>query len=141
DGEALPSEADFSRTGSCFARSRRIHERAAGSRPPPRKAAWDEEARFFDAVARQHRGSVGPIDPLTLARYGAARLRRRFARALRFATVGSLAQRTIVDVGCGEGQDTVLLARLGARHVTGIDLSPGAIELARPPAPLNGVAD
>ena len=47
---------------------------------------------------------------------------------------------TALDVGCGEGADAVWLAERGWR-VTGVDLSPVAIERARAHAGQAGVAD
>ena len=44
----------------------------------------------------------------------------------------------ILDVGCGEGENSVLLAKMGAK-VTGVDVSPGAIEVAKKQAALDGV--
>src|SRR3989454_11277713 len=53
---------------------------------------------------------------------------------------GDLAGKRILDVGCGEGEDGMILAKLGAR-VTGLDVSPAAIELARQRAQVNGVSE
>ena len=45
------------------------------------------------------------------------------------AFVGDLRGQEVLDAGCGEGYNTRLLARAGAR-MTGVDLSPRMIELA-----------
>jgi ubiquinone/menaquinone biosynthesis C-methylase UbiE len=47
-----------------------------------------------------------------------------------FDLLGTLARGTVLDVGCGPGRTTGLLAERGVR-VIGIDLSPGMIEVAR----------
>jgi toxoflavin synthase len=47
------------------------------------------------------------------------------------ALVGDTTGRTVLDVACGEGFYTRLLKQRGAAHVTGVDLSPGMIDLAR----------
>jgi SAM-dependent methyltransferase len=105
-----------------------------------REERWREEAAFFD----QEAGRVGdeslPIDPLALERYSRSGLRRRFNKEFRFRLMGDLRGRTVLDVGCGDGLNSVMLARLGAR-VTGVDVSPGAIATARRRAEVNGVAD
>ena len=58
---------------------------------------------------------------------------RPLDRAL-FAAFAEMVQaggnRTVVDVGCGPGRVTILLSRLGL-DVSGIDLSPGMVALAR----------
>jgi 2-polyprenyl-3-methyl-5-hydroxy-6-metoxy-1,4-benzoquinol methylase len=100
---------------------------------------WEVEARFFDQVADAH-GPVQPMDPLALRRYTSP-LRRRFAREFRIRSVQPLAGKRVLDVGCGEGIDSVLLAKLGARQVTGVDLSARAIAAARERSIINGVAD
>lgn len=46
----------------------------------------------------------------------------------------------MLDAGCGEGSNAILLAKLGAQ-VTGIDVSPKSVQLAERRAELNGVAD
>jgi SAM-dependent methyltransferase len=44
--------------------------------------------------------------------------------------VGDLSGRAVLDAGCGEGYNTRIFARRGAR-MTGVDLSPRMLELAR----------
>ncbi|MGB2799694.1 MAG: class I SAM-dependent methyltransferase [Dehalococcoidia bacterium] len=44
--------------------------------------------------------------------------------------LGDMKGKTVLDVGCGEGYNTRLLAKLGAR-MTGVDISPKLIEFAR----------
>jgi magnesium-protoporphyrin O-methyltransferase len=41
------------------------------------------------------------------------------------------ARPTLLDLGCGTGGAAIRMAQRGARHVTGIDLSPASIEVAR----------
>jgi len=105
-----------------------------------RERRWSEEAAFFDRAARRIEEAHLPIDPLALQRYARPVLRKRFNKEYRFRILGSLEGKTLLDVGCGDGQNSVMLARMGAR-VTGIDVSPGAIEVARRRAEVNGVAD
>jgi len=47
-----------------------------------------------------------------------------------FEFIGDLGGKTVLDAGCGEGYNTRLLARSGAR-MTGVDISKRMIELAR----------
>jgi 2-polyprenyl-3-methyl-5-hydroxy-6-metoxy-1,4-benzoquinol methylase len=101
---------------------------------------WKEEAAFFDRAALRVDAERLPIDPLTWRRYTRPVLRRRFSYEHRFRLLGDLDRRTLLDVGCGDGLNAVLLARMGAR-VTGLDVSPGALEVARRRAVVNGVAD
>jgi 2-polyprenyl-3-methyl-5-hydroxy-6-metoxy-1,4-benzoquinol methylase len=98
------------------------------------------EAAFFDAEAEKHRGWIAPFDPLALARYRDP-LRRRFAVELRLRTVGDLRGKRVLDVGCGEGLESVMLAKLGAAEVVGIDISKKSIAQARRRASVDGVAD
>lgn len=104
----------------------------------PREERWRQEAAFFDREASAAMAAVGPVDPRVLHRYGRQR-RRRFDKEFRFRLLGDLHGRRVLDVGCGEGTNAITLAMLGAR-VTGIDISPKAIELAERRAEVNGVA-
>jgi 2-polyprenyl-3-methyl-5-hydroxy-6-metoxy-1,4-benzoquinol methylase len=47
-----------------------------------------------------------------------------------FHLLGDIQGKTVVDLGCGKGENLVPLAQRGA-HVTGLDLSPELIELAK----------
>ena len=55
-----------------------------------------------------------------------------------FALLGDVHGRTVLDFGCGSGENTLLLARRGAR-VIGVDISESLIQLARKRLEVNGV--
>jgi ribosomal protein L11 methyltransferase len=50
-----------------------------------------------------------------------------------------LADRTVVDIGCGSGVLAIAAAKLGARSAVGIDIDPDALENARENAALNNI--
>jgi len=103
--------------------------------PASRRAT---EARFFDEVARRKTAAqLGPIHPKVIARYRSPG--RLWAKELCCRLVGNLTGLHILDVGCGEGENSLLLATLGAK-VTGIDISPGAVALAKERAHLSGLS-
>jgi len=101
-----------------------------------RQDRWREEASFFDKTAAEI--DLQPMDPLALERYRGP-LRRRFNKEYRLRLLGDLRGKKVLDVGCGEGTNSILLAKLGAT-VTGIDISPKSIEIARKRAEINQVA-
>jgi 2-polyprenyl-6-hydroxyphenyl methylase / 3-demethylubiquinone-9 3-methyltransferase len=88
------------------------------------------ELAKFDALAARFWDSHGDFRPLHLL--NPVRLQFIAARA-------SLAGRRVLDVGCGGGLLSESLARAGA-EVTGIDLAPGMIEVARLHAAESGLA-
>ncbi|WP_369601075.1 50S ribosomal protein L11 methyltransferase [Hahella sp. SMD15-11] len=47
----------------------------------------------------------------------------------------------VTDYGCGSGILAIAALRLGARHVTGVDIDPQALDASRDNAERNGVAD
>jgi 2-polyprenyl-3-methyl-5-hydroxy-6-metoxy-1,4-benzoquinol methylase len=51
--------------------------------------------------------------------------------ALTFETLDPLADKTVLDIGCGSGPYIVEALKRGARRVTGMDPAPGMLSLAR----------
>ena len=78
------------------------------------REAWDRKAPVWTDCVRA----------------GADLYRDLFNNPRFFAFLPDLAGREVIDLGCGEGCNTRLLAERGA-HVTGIDLSPAMIEAAQ----------
>jgi 2-polyprenyl-3-methyl-5-hydroxy-6-metoxy-1,4-benzoquinol methylase len=102
-----------------------------------RRERWKKEAAFFDSAAE--RVEVGPVDPRVVERYGTLK-RSFFSKEFRYSLIGNVSGLRILDVGCGDGENAITLAMLGA-SVVGIDVSPGAIDVCRRRAQANGVAD
>jgi len=100
---------------------------------------WQREREFFDRHAEGAAHDIKPVPPETLHRYGQLK-RRFFSPEYRYRVVGDLSGKHVLDVGCGEGINTVVLAKLGA-FVTGIDISQGAIDAAMERARVNGISD
>ncbi len=71
-----------------------------------------------------------------------AMFQRDLGRSLRYVLqrMGDLAGMRILDLGCGTGDYTVVLARRGA-WVTAVDLAPVALEVTRRRAARNGVGE
>jgi len=104
-----------------------------------RQNRWKSEAKFFDEWAAKAAQHIAPTDPSAIRRYSPP-LRRKFNKEFRFLLMGSLRGKSLLDVGCGDGSNAVMLAQLGA-SVTGIDISSKAIDLAWKRAEINGVND
>jgi len=104
-----------------------------------RRTHWKQEAAFFDERASRAAESLQPVDPLAVKRY-ASPLRKRLSPEYRFYILGDLAGKTVLEIGCGDGANAILLAKLGAQ-VLGVDVSQASIELAEKRAALNGVRD
>lgn len=96
-----------------------------------------QEAQFFDRWADANAQKLQPVDDAVLGRYRDPG--KLYPKEYCFQLLGDLRGKSVLDVGCGEGEDAMILARLGAR-VTGLDVSPGAVDLARQRAGINGVA-
>jgi 2-polyprenyl-3-methyl-5-hydroxy-6-metoxy-1,4-benzoquinol methylase len=58
----------------------------------------------------------------------------------RFAEFDRWNGRTVLEIGCGIGTDTINFARAGA-HVTAVDLSPNSLDLARRRAKVYGLSE
>lgn len=80
------------------------------------------------------------ISEAEIRRYDRPRGDTVFPREYTFYLLGNLAGRRIVDLGCGDGANTVVLAALGA-HVLSIDISRRSLDLTAQRTAANGVDD
>ncbi|MBS2028643.1 MAG: methyltransferase domain-containing protein [Deltaproteobacteria bacterium] len=100
-------------------------------------ARWANEVEFFDRLADRIERGLRPFSSKELNRY-TRHPRRIYDKEFRFRMLGDLTGLRVLDLGCGEGSNSVFLALNGAQ-VVGLDISPRLIELAKKRAGLNGV--
>lgn len=84
--------------------------------------------------------SVTPTPDYIFERYRKSCLPWIFPKEMLFRSLGQFSGKEILDMGCGEGELSTQLAKLGAR-VTGIDISPELIEVARKRAAADAVQE
>ena len=108
--------------------------------PRGRSERWAAEAQFFDAIAERLQKDVRAFDESFDRRYLGQDLNPAYSKQFRLQLLGDLSGQRVLDVGCGEGSNAVLLARRGA-DVTGVDISPRCVELADARARANNVAE
>ena len=77
-------------------------------------------------------------DERNIARYLHPPLDTPYPLEYAFALLGNVSGRTLLDFGCGSGENSLLLARRGAR-VIGVDISSALLSLAAHRLALNGV--
>ena len=93
-----------------------------------RRSALDASRRKDSMVA----------SPALFARYSAPPQNTPFQLEYSYHLLGDVRGKTVLDYGCGAGENSLLLASLGAL-VTGIDISPELIEIAKARLELNGL--
>jgi len=76
-------------------------------------------------------------DPRNLARYLNPPRDTAFPLEYAFSLLGDISGQTVVDFGCGSGENTLPLLRRGA-HVVAVDLSPHLLRVAQRRLSLNG---
>ena len=94
---------------------------------------WNDVAHDFDAI---YSGTKGPVGR-TLDRWLRKDIYQRFDWVMDRA--GDVQGQTICDIGCGSGRFVAALAKKGAAHVTGVDVAPEMLKLARQLAEREGV--
>lgn len=95
---------------------------------------WETEQKFFD----DEEYNDGRIPPSTIERYILCQ-KPWLAAEFPFHVLGDVRGKYILELGCGDGGNAILLALLGA-HVVGVDISPKAIEIATHRAELHDVS-
>jgi len=108
-----------------------IHRRAAVD-----SSQWTAEAEFFDREADTR--EIKPLDPAIVKRYERPTL--HWAVDFQYRVAGNLLDKRILDVGAGTGENSLLLAALGAK-VTAIDISPRSLDVLRKRAEISGLSD
>ncbi len=104
-------------------------------------AREEREREHFDNVygSRLYKEPLYVPEELRL-RYLRCRDWRVYGKECMFRLAGDLRGAEVLEMGCGCGTDSILLAHNGAR-VFSYDISPEAINLAARRAEINGVAD
>ncbi len=94
---------------------------------------WQTEQQFFD----DEEYNEAPIPQSTIERYTHCK-KAWLAPEFPFYVLGDLRGKYVLELGCGDGGNAILMALRGAR-VVGVDISPKAIEIAKNRAAAHGV--
>ena len=98
------------------------------------RVRWQREAEFFDTEEY----SLGKIPEIIIERY--LNLPKPWLPAeFPFSVLGDLKGKRILEVGCGDGSNAIILALRGA-EVLGLDISPRAIEIATERAQMHNLS-
>lgn len=89
----------------------------------------DQDELKRSSLEAQHT-VLKPVDHLQVARYVAPPSTTPFALEYAFHLLGDVKSKTILDLGCGTGENLIPLIKRGA-HTIGIDISPELIRLAQ----------
>ena len=96
---------------------------------------WNDVAHQFDAIYTGQKSAVGRA----LDKWFRRDIYQRFDWVM--AEAGDVRGKTICDIGCGSGRFVTALAQRGAAHVTGVDVAPEMLKIARGLVEQDGVAD
>jgi 2-polyprenyl-3-methyl-5-hydroxy-6-metoxy-1,4-benzoquinol methylase len=92
----------------------------------------------YQAEVAQKTGEIQPTPDFIIERFRQAKLWRLFPKEYLFRYLGDFANKEILDFGCGDGEISTQLAKLGAK-VTALDISPELVELTKKRAELDEV--
>ena len=95
---------------------------------------WNDIANEFDAIYTGKKSGVGRM----LDRWLRKDVYQRFDWVMEKA--GDVSGKTVCDIGCGSGRFVTELAKRGAARVTGVDVAPEMLKLARSLVTQDGVA-
>jgi len=96
---------------------------------------WENEARYFDGLEYDS----DKLRPEIVERYMKCE-RPYLVEDYEFVALGDLTGKTVLEVGCGDGWRSIMMAMHGA-HVVALDLSSKAIAAARSRAIKHGLQD
>ncbi len=93
----------------------------------PHALSGRDSAEVERSAAEASRVALGPVE---VERYLNPPADTPYGLEYAFHLLGDVRGKTVLDLGCGSGENLIPLARRGA-HVIGLDISPELIELAR----------
>jgi len=93
-----------------------------------------------DQEARHTPSHQLTADETQIARYMSPPIDSAYPLEYAYALLGDIRGKTVLDLGCGSGENSLLLARRGA-DVVGVDISESLLALARKRLVVNGCAD
>ncbi|MDQ6887063.1 MAG: class I SAM-dependent methyltransferase [Gemmatimonadota bacterium] len=96
---------------------------------------WNTVAQDFDSIYTGEKSAVGRL----LDRWLRRDIYQRLDWVLEMA--GDVRGQTICDIGCGSGRFVSALAQRGVARVTGVDVAPEMLKLARRLVAAEGVSD
>lgn len=88
-----------------------------------------DQAEIQRSAAEASKAVVRPIPRAELERYVNARADTPFSLEYAFHILGDVRGKTVLDLGCGQGENTVVLVARGAR-VRALDISAELVEIA-----------
>jgi 2-polyprenyl-3-methyl-5-hydroxy-6-metoxy-1,4-benzoquinol methylase len=88
-----------------------------------------DQSEIQRSAAEASKAVVRPIPRAELERYLNARADTPFSLEYAFYLLGDMRGKTVLDLGCGQGENTVALVARGAR-VRALDISPELVEIA-----------
>lgn len=101
---------------------------------------WEQaERNRSSSEASKVAAAIRATSPGVLKRYAAPAADTPYSLEYAYHLLGDVRGLHVLDLGCGTGADSTLLASRGAR-VTSMDISPDLLELAQRRALLDGVA-
>jgi SAM-dependent methyltransferase len=104
------------------------------------KQTWERaEIERSSSEARHASGADLVADERNVARYLDPPHATVYPLEYAYYLLGDLAGRTVLDFGCGTGENSLLLARRGAR-VVGVDISESLVRIAIKRLQVNGLA-
>src|SRR2546428_4217883 len=87
----------------------------------------ERERVHFNRIAEQHIAADLVMPRWNIRRYDHPSASTPFPLEYAFYLLGDIKGKTVVDLGCGEGVNTVILASLGAKVIS-VDISDKSLE-------------